>query len=477
MRVRGASKKLAARSADARDSIRGPSRSARDGECFAVPSSIRCDRTILPDMSDRAIPLNVPSAPRGMLAVGTTYGTVAAIDSGTLRRETDRTGARLGRALLGYLVVMMAIITLAPFRFATSPVHGLTPLWTASDLAMNVVMFVPIGFLVQLTRPSGSLARWWHVLLVGAAMSIGIETAQLFEVERYSSLFDVVTNALGAAIGAVLYAVAINRMQGPTAARVLALELPLMGLVYLLVPLMWLAGLAADSASRAWLVLPIAAFAGGVLGTVHAAYLAPVRGVGRPWLVVSALLWFAVAMLPGRIRETSILCVGALLTVSTAWIRSVATGRLRARGQNRRFEQTTLRLVLPLFAAYLALSSLWPLTGAGGVFHASAALFGAGEVLSTTRVFQTLEHVAAFTLVGYIVAEFHGRELLHFRDIAARVVAWGGGISVLLELTRGWHPSYGASGLMFLFTCTASACGGLLYQLQRDHVRALLVRG
>ena len=428
-------------------------------------------------MSDRAIPLRLPSAPRGMLTVGTTYGTVDAIDSGTLRRETDRTGARLGHALLGYLLAMMAIITMAPFRFATWPVHGLTDIWTPSDLIMNVVMFVPIGFLVQLTRPSGSLARWWHVLLLGAATSGCIEVAQLFEAERYSSLFDVATNAFGAMVGAVLYAVAINRMQGPSAARVLALELPLMGLVYLLVPLMWLAGLSSGGGSRAWLVLPIAAFAGGVLGTVHAAYLAPVRGVGRPWLLLSALLWFAVAMLPGRIRDPNILLVGAALTVGVAWMRSIATGRLRAQEGNRRFEQTTLRLVLPLFAAYLALSSLWPLNGADDAFRASVAFAGAGEVLTTTRVFLSLEHVAAFTLVGYIVAEFHGRELVHFRDIVARVVAWGGGVSLLLELTRGWHPQYGASVLMFLFTCTASAFGGLLYQLQRDHVRALLVRG
>jgi hypothetical protein len=78
--------------------------------------------------------------------------------------------------------------------------------------------------------------------------------------------------------------------------------------------------------------------------------------------------------------------------------------------------------------------------------------------------------------VGYIIAEFHGRDLEHFRQIAARVVLWGGGISALLEVARGFHPAYHASALMLLITIGAAAFGGWLYQLQRDHVRTLLAR-
>ena len=53
---------------------------------------------------------------------------------------------------------------------------------------------------------------------------------------------------------------------------------------------------------------------------------------------------------------------------------------------------------------------------------------------------------------------------------------WGGGIAVLLEIARGFHPAYGASLLMVTFSLGAAAVGGWIYQLQRDHVRALLVR-
>jgi glycopeptide antibiotics resistance protein len=397
------------------------------------------------------------------------------------RRASDVTAAKLGRATLGYLAVMMGIITLAPFQFAAAPVHGLTSIWTWSDVVMNVVMFLPFGFVYQLTRPAGSPASLPRVLLFGAALSGTVELSQLFEATRYSSLVDIVTNAAGAGLGAVLYTVALRRIEGENAVRTLALELPLMALVYLLVPLAWLMGLASAGGSRTWLVLPIAVFAGGILGTVHAAYLAPTRAAsggatGRGWLLLAALLWFTVALLPATMRDRPLLVAALTLTVATAWLRSIATERFRERHGNRRFELPTLRLVLPLFAAYLALSSLWPLDVANAPWRGTLTLLPDGAPLTNHLIYVMLEHIAAFTLVGFVVAEFYGRDQQRYRDVAPRVLGWGGGVSLLLEATRGWHPDYGASLLMLVFTIGACAFGGWLYQLQRDHIKALLAR-
>ncbi len=382
---------------------------------------------------------------------------------------------RLGRAVLGYLAAVTLIITLAPFRFATVPQHGLTRLWDWPDIVMNIVMFVPIGFVYQLTRPAGARVRWLRVTLLGAALSGSIETAQLFEATRFTSLVDLATNTAGAVIGAWVYGVALRRLEGESTVRTLALELPLMGLVYLLVPLMWLTGLASENGARAWLVLPIVAFAGGILGTVYSAYLAPTRRLSRGWLLLAATVWYVVALLPGRIRQTDLLFAGAAIMLGSAWLRSLATERHRQQDGTRRFELPTLRLVMPLFAAYLALSSLWPLGAADGMWHSMIALLPAVES-STTAIFVALEHIAAFTLVGYIVAEFYGRDLDRYRQLVGRVMRWGGGIVVLLEIARGFHPAYGASVLMVTFSLGAAAVGGWIYQLQRDHVRALLVR-
>ncbi len=392
------------------------------------------------------------------------------------RRASDVTAARLGRATLAYLAVMMGIITLAPFQFAARPVHGLSPIWDWSDIVMNIVMFLPFGFVYQLTRPAGSPAPLWRVWALGALLSTCVETAQLFEATRYSSLIDVATNGAGALLGSVVYSFVVARIQSENAVRSMALELPLMALIYLLVPLSWLAGLASAGSARTWLVLPIAVFAGGILGTVHAAYLAPSRGFARGWLLLAALLWFTVALLPATWGDRSLLVAAASLTVGTAWLRSIATARYRAEYVSKRFELPTLRLVLPLFAAYLALSSLWPLDAATFTWRGSLLLLPHGTPLTNHLIYVMLEHIAAFTLVGYVIAEFHGRDRLHFREIAPRVISWGGGVSLLLETTRGWHPNYGASLVMLVFTITASTFGGWLYLLQRDHVKALVAR-
>ena len=392
-----------------------------------------------------------------------------------VRRAADVTAERLGRAILGYLIAITGIITLAPFRFASSPVHGLTDIWDWKDAVMNVVMFVPLGFVYQLTRPVGAPLNARRVLLLGAIFSGLIETVQLFAPSRFTSLVDLATNASGALVGAWIYRTVVKRLEGESTVRTLALELPLMGLVYLLVPLLWLTGLASDGGTRAWLMLPVLAFGGSILGTVYAAYLEPRAGRSTWWLFVSATAWYAIAFLPGTFRQTSVVIAGGVVVLGTAWLRSIATRRYRQGAALQRFELPTLRLVLPLFAAYLALSSLWPLELTDGRSVWMTPLLA--QINPTkTDVFIALEHVAAFTLVGYIIAEFHGRDLQQYRAIAGRVAVWGGGLSLLLEAARSVHPNYRASVSMYLLTMGAALFGGWMYQLQRAHVRALLAR-
>ncbi|QJR37083.1 VanZ family protein [Gemmatimonas groenlandica] len=396
------------------------------------------------------------------------------------RRTADFTALRLGRAVLGYLALVTSIITMAPFRFQWTPAHGLTNIWNWSDLVMNVLMFVPFGFVYQLTRPRGAPPDWPRVVILGAALSGTIETLQLFSPTRYTSLLDLATNTAGAALGAWAFTRLARHLEDDTAVQSLALELPLMGLVYQLIPLCWLIGLGSEGGARRIFVLPVAAFAGAILGTVHAAYLAPSRNRSgyqdRRWLVALALGWVIVAVVPGARGDIDLICAGATLTVGIALLRSIATTRDLAASAHRRFELPTLRLVLPLFAAYLALSSLWPLDAVTPTWHWIIALAPAQVELTQPVVYRLLEHVAAFTLAGYVIAEFHGRDARGLREAAPRVAVWAGGISLLLEVARGWYPDTGASVLLWMFTVVAALFGGWLYLLQRDHVRALVER-
>lgn len=406
-----------------------------------------------------------------------------------LRRAADQTALRLGRALLGYLALMVGIITLAPFDFQTIPAHGWTTIWNRSDVVMNVLMFVPFGFVHQLTRPRGAPVDWLRVVLLGALLSGLIEFAQLFAPQRYSSPLDLLTNTLGAALGAALFAQLARRLPGSEALRSFALELPLMGLAYQLIPLVWLLGLGADSDERRWLILLPTAMAGAILGTVQAAYVAPqLSNRGAPgaapagrWLLTTLSGWAVMALPIAVRRDTALGLCSFTLLVGVALLRSLATTRIRERSlqtgaAGRRFELPTLRLLLPVFAAYLTLSALWPIADLSAEWQGSWTLILPAVPLSEAVVYRALEQVAAFTLVGYMSAEFHGRDADTLSRNGLRVTAWALPVSLMLQAARGFRADSGASLSLLLLTQAAAIFGAWLYVLQRAHVQALVVR-
>ncbi len=73
------------------------------------------------------------------------------------------------------------------------------------DAAYNVILFIPLGFLMTLT-----FRRRWVGVLIAIALSVSAELVQTFLPLRTASLRDVITNAAGAVIGAAI-AVALSR--------------------------------------------------------------------------------------------------------------------------------------------------------------------------------------------------------------------------------------------------------------------------
>ncbi|MCR2784315.1 MULTISPECIES: VanZ family protein [unclassified Microbacterium] len=76
------------------------------------------------------------------------------------------------------------------------------------EFTANVVMFVPAGVLwVLWTGPR----RWWLALLVGLALSAGIEATQALALpERYPDPRDLAANTLGATLAAALLAALVR---------------------------------------------------------------------------------------------------------------------------------------------------------------------------------------------------------------------------------------------------------------------------
>ena len=117
-------------------------------------------------------------------------------------------------ALIG--TVVYTIIVVAALVIPASPPHAQRgylrdiPLGRrlVADLALNVAIFVPIGWGV---RRAGSTSLLVAVVLA-AAFSLGMETIQAWLPNRYSSLADVLANTLGATAGAWLESRYVHRL-------------------------------------------------------------------------------------------------------------------------------------------------------------------------------------------------------------------------------------------------------------------------
>lgn len=131
-------------------------------------------------------------------------------------RDPNRAISRTARiALVGYLLFVGFSVWM-PAR-VSSRVTGLVGVvagWVADagiaeyrpaavvlEVLANVALFVPIGLLLAVAWP-----RWglWRIVLIGAALSIVIETGQSFLPSRFPTVSDVLANTTGTLLGAAV---------------------------------------------------------------------------------------------------------------------------------------------------------------------------------------------------------------------------------------------------------------------------------
>ena len=385
-----------------------------------------------------------------------------------------RTGRRLGLAVLAFVVVTILVVTLDPFHFRV-PRHFRLTWWDGwFDVAANIALFTVPGFLFAFARqamrgPHDDAAyrrtTLRHALLYGIAMSSTIEFLQLFEPARYSSLTDVATNAIGALLGAALFLRFASTLRADSPLiGMFALEMPLMGLVYLLVPLTLLASLTlshetATATAPGTLALPmLALFLGVVLGHVQRYRLGP-RALARPARTAAvAGAGFAVSVLPIAPYHPIVLIAGACIALTTTWC--IGGARLGGHAHaDRRFEASALRRAAPCFLGFLLLTALASPPSAR---------------LSKVLIIGDVESIAAFTVLGFLLAEWMGRREFRYRTasgiVAVQCLATAIG---LLAVRPPPHLTLGAvAGLVI--RALAGAYGGWIYHLQRAHIQALV---
>jgi VanZ family protein len=418
------------------------------------PANVRTDTSV--DATLRHAARSVSQPPSAPPPLPTSYG---------------ETGARLGGAVLVFVAAIVGAITLQPFRFAW-PARVAIMLWAGwFDVLANVALFVPLGFVFGLTRAArttggGTLAR---ALAYGALASTAIELTQLFEPGRFASPIDVATNALGAQLGAWLHARAARRLGAdtPLVGR-LALELPVMGLVYVALPLCTLAAIStaatdapqvAGVSPRAVALVLLAVFGGTLLGTVQRRQLGPALALGPAGAGLVAAGWFLVGALPAMASAPRALALGTALAAGVAC--DIGRRATWPPAAERRFEAEALTLAAPFFAAYLLLLPLGdPPLGP--------------DASTRLGIMRHVETLAAFTVGGYLLAEAWGRRQLRYRHTAWRVGLAGAGAGATLAAVRAWHGAESAGALAIVMHAVAAAYGGWLYHLQRAHVKALV---
>lgn len=67
------------------------------------------------------------------------------------------------------------------------------------NLLGNVVMFIPMGFLLPMVWPS--LGKWWRTWLVTLAIMLCVELTQLVSLRGSCDVDDLILNLAGAAVG------------------------------------------------------------------------------------------------------------------------------------------------------------------------------------------------------------------------------------------------------------------------------------
>lgn len=386
--------------------------------------------------------------------------------------HAPETGTQLGLALLAYLLGITLIVTLLPFRFAWPEAWRLVFYVGPADVFANILLFLPLGFLYRYARPQAHAHPVAAAMGAGALLSFGIEALQLFEAARNASPVDVAANAAGAALGAFAYGrlAGSPRIDGRVVGW-LALELPIMGLVYLLVPLLWVSALAAHGElARSVMTLTVGVFGAVLLGGMQRYYFGPARAARPRHTAIFAGIWFIAGAFPALAWQPLLIAAGALAIAGLCG--ALGSVRSAAHVSNRRFEVRLIAYAAPLYVFYLAAVTLAPLIGGTGDWTVRR---GFGEAASDQiEILRLLELIAAYTLIGYMAAEARGRAIARYREALPGLVLCGVVLVALCELVRGYAQSDGASAARGALLMLGVLYGGWLYYLQRAHVIRLI---
>jgi glycopeptide antibiotics resistance protein len=377
------------------------------------------------------------------------------------------TGTRLSATLLGYVTLIILLLTLNPFYLALPERITFTFESDLYNLVSNIVLFLPLGFLYRLT------ARRRGAFLLGAAVSLGIEAIQLFVPARTPSVVDILANALGSGLGALghdLFSARIRSTKSMVGS--LRLETPLMMVIYLLGPLLWVNALRLRDGSERWILTWLVGLCGTLIfSQIFRNWWKTTSIQIAAYAAVTTGAWFLIGAGPAFRHPLPIVGIGLGLMSLTALLTVIPQSIT-----DRRFERTALMRVFPVFGLYLLLLALWPPRRALTTWHLTLGFTNRVTESSTQVLYPRIEYLVAFTVLGYLLAEWRGRSEIPLSQDLPRLFLYSLVIAVTLEFLVGFQSGPGASLIRVVMVIISALFGGAIYHLLRAHVRFLLGR-
>ena len=181
--------------------------------------------------------------------------------------------------------------------------------------------------------------------------------------------------------------------------------------------------------------------------------------------------WFLVSTVPALLRfPVPIISMTVIIGVFT---RLRLYLPFKPKTESRRYELPTLKTLLPLFACYLLLLFWWPTTLD---LHTLQSTYMAGGKSKMFLIFGFLERFAAFTLLGYIIAEMRGRKGESVKKALGWLFIITLPVILLNGLLRGLPPAsyiHYATLLELFLMVSAAIYGGLIYRLQLRAIKGI----
>lgn len=371
--------------------------------------------------------------------------------------------------LIALVVAAILAFTLWPFEFSTEQVGHFGWQASLSDAIANIALFLPLGFLLRLFR-QGSPGRWGlPELLVGAALSLAVESAQLYLPVRQSQYADILCNAGGSWLGALLAGFAIRQLALPRGNRLPDAAPVLLLALLLLTPLAWLnaPGIAPRPAPLASL-LPLILAGGIAIGVLGGLLREDGYDLAPGASSMIAMGWSGLALLPYIEKQPEGVLASALLLGTTAPMLHWLTGR-RLAGQGAVLPSAT-RPVLTLLVTLYLLTHLFLLAGATWqAWHWHIALL---PDLDKSRGVSVVANLGTFVLLGYLLARHRGRRARWWRPCLQAT-----GLGALLVLVSGWLPRPALSALELALLPACWGIGVLLNEALQGHRRGEPLRG